>query len=367
MDSALGLSAVLTVVLDANALRRDRYFNSHAYRLLLREAREQRIQLVVPEVVYDEVINLLREDVSAQQTKIRQALRELERLGGRPSIDEDELTVDQAVASYKRALDQALLSAHVKTPEYPTTEHREIVARALRRERPFAPDGQDGYRDTLLWESVKALARESEDPVIVISADHKAFSAKPDDEDLHRHLVDEVTALGRPQDHVTRLPDVLAFTELYVASDEPELVEIQHRLIHEGDLRTRLMDEIGMKLMDLAVDQPDTAALPFEIAVPVERAEVTGLTIDDVEAVAAQRLGDEVLATLEAPATLWIDIHVRKSDAPGLPRGFWVTEGELADRSVEASTSADVVVRVEAIYADRELHVEQIDAAALGF
>ena len=83
-----------------------------------------------------------------------------------------------------------LRSCHAEIPGYPSAEHREIVARALSRSQPFDSQGKDGYRDVLLWHTVKELSHESD--VILVSNDKRAFAG--DNAHLSPSLEDEVVA-----------------------------------------------------------------------------------------------------------------------------------------------------------------------------
>ena len=136
---------MIHVVLDANALRRDRFFSKHASRLLVREAREGRIRLVIPEgLVLDEAINLYREDVSEQQVKIVRAMLELRQLRADPGIDVDTLVVNEPLERYRQFLEEVITATGANVAPYPRISHGDVVARALRRDRPFDPEGKDG-------------------------------------------------------------------------------------------------------------------------------------------------------------------------------------------------------------------------------
>ena len=215
---------------------------------------------MVPELVLDEAVNLFKEDVGTQQQKIRGAIRELRALRADPGIDEDALAVNVAVDGYRALLNDVLKLAGAEVAPYPTATHVDVVHRALRRDRPFAPDGKDGYRDTLIWETIKTLARRSSEPIVLISADFRAFSPNQESSRLHRDLESELLDIGRAGDLVARLADVKAYTDAHVANDEPVVVELEHRLATEPALREDLFNDISARVLEIAIDQPVAAA-----------------------------------------------------------------------------------------------------------
>ena len=231
------------VILDANALRRDFFFRSNAYRVMLWEAREGRLRIVIPEVVIDEVLNLYREAVASQQITIRNALRELEVLQATEGLDEQQLDVTAAAVAFEAHLRNVIDYAGIQVAPYPSVSHEEVVKRALDRSPPFSPDGKDGYRDTLLWETAKQLVRdEPQEEFVLISADARAFSPK-DSPEMHPTLIAEIEELAYPL-RLSRIADIRAFTERYVPNVDELLVEVTHRLATEPEFKDQLTGQI---------------------------------------------------------------------------------------------------------------------------
>ena len=146
-------------------------------RLLIREARHGRIQLVVPEVAFDETVNLFKRAMADQYMAARKALR---RLQGIEVLDQAKanLQIDiQAEASaYATKLRAVLKSAGADFLPYPKASHSDLVRRALDRRRPFDAAGKDGYRDALIWEALVENA-DPDRPIVLVSGDKRAFGA----------------------------------------------------------------------------------------------------------------------------------------------------------------------------------------------
>jgi hypothetical protein len=121
-----------------------------AWRRLTRAVEEARVRLCLPAVVVDEV---LAHRVNRFQPEVTRAI---------------ELV---------RGLATRVPPGWAVLP-YPAVPHRQVVARALARRRPFDPRGRGGYRDTLIWESVLELARQGGVAhVVLVTRNHKDFAA----------------------------------------------------------------------------------------------------------------------------------------------------------------------------------------------
>jgi hypothetical protein len=359
---------MIDVVLDANALKRDRFFSKHASRLLVREAREGRIRLVIPEVVLDEAINLYREDVSKQQVNITRATLELRQLRADPGIDVEALVVNEPLARYREFLGEIIAAAGATVAPYPSIAHTDVVDRALRRDRPFDPEGKDGYRDTLIWETIKQLARQHNHPIVLVSADPKAFSPGKDSSSLHRNLLSELQALGVAEDRVTRLSDVKDFTDAHIPNVEPERVEIEHRIATEPLFRDDAYEQIAAGLLELSVGQPTDGSLPIDLPVDVDQVSVTWVNgVHDLDVLSAKPFDDDVLVELGAGANVDLELRVRKSDAPFLGADVYVHDADVNESFVRARTEVELSVEVEAIYRDGRLLVVEVPEHTIGF
>jgi hypothetical protein len=323
---------------------------------------------VVPELVLDEAINLFREDVGAQQQKIRGAIRELRTLRADPGIEEDALAVNVAVDGYRVLLNDVLKLAGAEVAPYPTTTHDDVVDRALRRDRPFAPDGKDGYRDALIWETIKTLARRSSELIVLISGDFRAFSPNQESSRLHRNLESELLDIGRSGDVVRRVTDVKTYTDAHVANDEPVVVELEHRLATEPALREAVFEDISAKLREIAIDQPLAGSLPVEIEVEVDHVSVDSVgEISHARVLSAKALGEDVLVELTVEAVVDLDLRLRKSDAAQARGDIFIWDNDFNESFVRASIEAQVEVPVEAIYLNGDLRVSTVADHVIGF
>jgi predicted nucleic acid-binding protein len=169
------------VVLDSNAVILDLRPAEDGWRRLCAAARAGRVSVGIPEIVVDELV--------AHRTNRHQ-----------PDVA-DAIT---ALAAWRdgraeRLVDKLLGGgAGFELLPYPEVTHRAVAARALARRRPFDRLGHDGYRDTLVWETVLALARSRPGAhVVFVSRNSKDFAAEVSPgAPLHPQLRDDVATLG---------------------------------------------------------------------------------------------------------------------------------------------------------------------------
>src|SRR4051794_22496040 len=119
---------MLRVVLDTNAIKGDYFFGSNPARLVFAEAERGKLQLIVPEIVVMEVVNLYRQDVAAARAKF---------VGGGEQLidlvvlaDDYELpTIDPAGEAqvYDDWLRNHLRAYDAEVLPLPETGHRPIV------------------------------------------------------------------------------------------------------------------------------------------------------------------------------------------------------------------------------------------------
>ncbi len=134
----------------------------------------------------------------------------------------------------------------------PDVPHRRLLEHAAVRACPFDAEGH-GYRPTLVWETVLALLARSPAPVIMISAEHAAFSETRDRPELAADLVASLRERGE-EDRVS-----LYFDLGQLIAQTPRVRELAGRWRHSLTDRPDLLDALTQKL--LAVTGADAGAV----------------------------------------------------------------------------------------------------------
>lgn len=143
------------VVLDTNVLQADWMMRGLAIRVLRFMSWHNYLTVVIPTVVLEEIVSNHDRQKRAAQTALAKLNRERHR-DGLPVVREVADPVDYR--TYINEFMDEVVSSWELAP-YPAVQHEEIVKHSLSGSPPF--DATDrGYRDFLVWETVRELAAQ---------------------------------------------------------------------------------------------------------------------------------------------------------------------------------------------------------------
>ncbi len=261
------------IVIDANVLVASPFLLSKEWSSLVDHATEWGIEIVVPDVALMEAVNVVRRNWASK----RQKLDDLDL--GVFGLDEAKLTmlaeIDHQSIDYEKWLRARLDEVGVTIAATPPIDHMEIARRASEGRPPYSKD-KDGYRDTVIWYSVLAIARRNPGAdVWFVSDNHDDFGPKPGDwtgersgkrDDcpimFHTHLVAELRDCGL--DERVFYVVSLARIEQHLASQFAPINDIElAKLVRSLDIEA-LAEKLFDALIDLTVD-PEECALPLGV------------------------------------------------------------------------------------------------------
>ena len=182
----------MDVILDSTALIADFHLTSAAISGLLQGSKERRVNLYVPELVLLEVVHKWRERVGEAVAKAESSVLLAKRIGLKgltvtmPSIDDE-------VAAYEDRLRQKLKDAYVQICAIPDVSHTILIEKAVHRRAPFTDKGT-GYRDALIWESVKEVLLTGDGGAVFVTANKSDFGSSPNS--IPQDLLKELTREG---------------------------------------------------------------------------------------------------------------------------------------------------------------------------
>jgi predicted nucleic acid-binding protein len=232
------------VVPDSNILFRDFALDGPQWRLVLDQARRGQFKLAVPEVVITETVNNYRRELKNAHVKLRSVVEtqggRLVELGITDLRLETEIDRDAAVAAYEGVLRRRLADAGAEILDVPDVKHAELIKRAVDQTQPFR-DPDSGYRDTLIWWSVLALA--ADDDVALVSNDKPAFAGDEPDK-LGRDLLHDLEVRKLAGDRVKLYPSLAPFIEAHVPANERIEHELRDRLRVDREFRENIRSEI---------------------------------------------------------------------------------------------------------------------------
>ena len=201
------------IILDANALIDEGYGDSSKAHELLSIAGSLGFQVHVPKVVLEELVGhysrRLEKAISAMSGHIADLAWLVHRELDYPIYESDRQNESKC---FRDRLLARLAAANVKTPNYPTNTHEEVVKRATYRRRPFDDRGS-GYRDTLIWFNILDLAVELDGRILLVARD-KDFGDKSGN--LHNDLMDDLTSNEQPKDRIVLVSSIKELMEQHI-------------------------------------------------------------------------------------------------------------------------------------------------------
>ncbi len=336
----------MRIVLDSNVIIPEYNLDGSRTRLLVRSLPSTSHTLFVPEVVVDEIVgkvsrNLRKLRGDIQEKLATQAARQLPvphfPLFRVPS----ESQILSATDAYRETLVRKLRDAGAQFLDYPNVPHARIVQRLARQQRPFLPnkDGE-GYRDTLVWETVIELARQGSEPIAFVSAD----AAFREGDTLHPDLQADLRFRGIDPERVVLCADFNRFVEAYLTVTV-ELEAIREKLMtHSYDalsleevVRARLLEQLRGWEFDLGLWGAHTMS-----AIISHVSDVRNVWIDKI----IKMSSGEILVRLQAEAVCLMDLEWRD----GVRHDPWEVEGPVTvtlsltfDGNGDSITSSEVV------------------------
>lgn len=191
------------VVLDANILIADPFFQSATGNLLLEFAQGGLVELFVPEVAILETINHLKKQYDSLEQEALQRLDQLGRLNkDYPKVKSpDRDAFHTYVGEFYRRHD----NIKILGPEL--TDLNQALAKSVLKKAPFFEDKRSEFKDAVIWEGVLRLAStEGISEIYFITGNYRDFWNQQRDA-LHPVLDDEVNK------KVTARSSVLDFVE----------------------------------------------------------------------------------------------------------------------------------------------------------
>ena len=156
-------SAPIAVVLDANMIWNQWWLDGVHWDGLGELVAAGRIALYVSEVVVREVVRGCIQDAKAVINELEKIklprINELLGLGLLKTKKDLRTKVDALEGRYDSELRARLAHLQATVVPLPEVSHEAVPTRAMQGQRPFDPDGRNGYRDVLIWHSLLDIAQ----------------------------------------------------------------------------------------------------------------------------------------------------------------------------------------------------------------
>lgn len=299
----------MKLVLDANALISDFNLGGSKFRLLFDHVKRSGDGLCVPEIAFDETVRKYQEQLEDAHRAMASGSRAASRLLGRKI--EAPLTSDaiaEEVEVYRKFLRQTLQRHGTEILPYPKVSHADVVKRLLAERRPFK-DGEKGYRDCLLWETLLETARKQVATALV--SDNTRDFADDDRTRLHPDLCEDLKALGLADGAVCFFAGLDKLVDIHVRPTLARLAELARQINDEQyagfNLRTWLDENLLVAIGDHELDGFGSFFSEAHLSAIGD--------IESAEVFEASKSGeDEVLLDLIVRFEADCDFFIQKSD-----------------------------------------------------
>lgn len=207
----------MKVVLDSNIIVADFWMQSPNFKILFENSKKGEIELFIPQVVIDEILNKFDQRIQKLKSDINGEIAKFEKLSDSPigfSITED--SIKKSNIKYKKHLDKIIKINGITIIEYPKTSHEFLARKAMLSFKPFNTN-EKGYRDCLIWENIKSLVSQEDveipatPEVVFITNNFKDFTAEGDK--LHDNLISELENENLISDSVIIYPSLKEFND----------------------------------------------------------------------------------------------------------------------------------------------------------
>lgn len=178
----------------------------------------------IPDVVVDELVKQYKEEVCAYAEQFNKVLNQMNRRG--VSVPATPLDKQALTSKYETTLRAKIASLGIRIIGYPKTAHKDIVARELCKRKPFK-DSSKGYRDSLIWESIKEHCKSINKSieVIFLSENSDDFAGK-DKLTFHQDLLEDIDAIGIDRNRIRLVTGVQSFIDNEILGKSKELQEL---------------------------------------------------------------------------------------------------------------------------------------------
>jgi hypothetical protein len=205
---------------------------------------------------------------------------------------------------------------------YPKRIQKEIILHALKRLKPFDINGENGYRDTIIWETLKDLCKTAnkEDSIIFICNNPKDFydtgEWKKSNTVLHKDLKKELVQINFSLDNFKCYKSLNAFSENYfkqfTITSEEEKSYTDEDIVYE--LKSKIVKEQFKKYINQNMFSEED--FEYEITYTHDNIDIDYIGFIDVQNINnITRLNKDIIcAEINCDIEYSLGIYIFKSD-----------------------------------------------------
>lgn len=339
----------MEVTIDTNIFVSDFNLDSPHARIFLDGLSLVPAKLHISEIVLDETINKFRETLEQKSKQLNELQNEVNRLLRR-GFSLNLIHAQREAVAYEKTLLEKLKNVGANILPYPQSTHKEIVSKILQRRKPFK-NGDSGYRDFLVWDSIRRLETFGVEEIVFITNNTRDFGTGP-------YLPDDFIEKRTKNKNFKIVLSLSKFNEEYILPRLKKLELLKEKL-QEGKIENFEFKEwLNKNLLQLLGDcELEEVIVGFPSGVGKVR--VTDIVLFNdykIETVKELESADKLLSfsvdlTVEASVSIdWDDFasHNEVREYVGETDEFF---------SLESSTSAELKIRGQLILDKDKLDV----------
>ena len=315
----------MTLLLDTNIIHGDFYLQGSRISKLCSAVPRLGYELMIPEVVYDEMVDQYRRELEKHFASYERvvSLTNRARSGSAVKRLERVFFLEEKITEYRTMFSTRLNDLHIRVIPYPALDLKTLVSKELLRKKPFKEVKEHGvgYRDALIWETVKSLCVPQEELIderaqIEFLTENTADFADSEG-NLHPTLVEELNEKGCLGNCVQLISNVQEFFETQIDKELENLENIKTALLDKGkfnrfNLEQELDSLLNKDYLEKVISDSDfDSGEPHYL--PGYYEEPSIVLIDDPvpQEILVRRLEDEsVLIEVDASISLTLDFFV---------------------------------------------------------
>jgi len=315
----------MRLFLDTNIIHGDFYLQGSRISKLCSAAPKLGYELMIPEVVYDEMVDQYRRELEKHFASYERVVSLTNRVRSGSVVKRlDRVSfLEEKRTEYRTIFSTRLNDLHIRVIPYPAVDIKMLVSKELLRKKPFKEVKEHGvgYRDALIWETIKVLCVPQEElmderaQIEFLTGNTADFADS--DGNLHPSLVEELIAKGCLGNCVLLISNVQEFFETQIDKELENLENIKNALLDKGKFnRFNLEQELGSLLNKDFLEKEifdsdfDSGELRY---FPGYYEEPSIILIDNPipQEISVRRLEDEsVLIEVQASISLTLDFFV---------------------------------------------------------
>lgn len=308
----------MKVVLDSNILISDFWLKSPNFKILLESAKDEKIELFIPEIVLDEVINKFSQRINKAKIDINSEVNSFEKITNEKlGIEVSDKIIVSSILKFKKYLYKVIKQNKITIIPYPKTDHKYLAKKAMLCLKPFNTN-EKGYRDCLIWENVKSLLSDGEEriatpEIIFLTNNNKDFTSV--NNNLHDDLVLELEDINHDSESIIIYPNLSEFNEKVTKLELIQSTSFETKLINDEFWDFNLKSTIDKFLFKNFIGK---ILHNYEQYVPYANDSPTISTINDeykIEKISVKKLNSkEYIVDVEFSLEVEVDFFMDKYD-----------------------------------------------------